>query len=98
MLAQDRLEEVVDQVRVAAAVAAALEERQVFGVLDRLGRREPADALGLEGPKRQVGAEERSRTGLAAGAGSTVSNASRSGVESPRDLQSHRSNVLVGPS
>ena len=35
------IEEVVDQVRVAAAVAAALQERQVVGVLDRRRLREP---------------------------------------------------------
>ena len=35
----------VDQVRVRAAVAAALQERQVLGVLDRRRLREPADRL-----------------------------------------------------
>ena len=45
-VAADGAQEGVDQVRVRAAVAAALKERQVLGVLDggRLG--EPADAFG----------------------------------------------------
>ena len=41
-------QEVVGQVRVRAAVAAALEERQVVGVLDRRGLRELADRLGQQ--------------------------------------------------
>ena len=38
-------QEVVDQVRVRAAVAAALQERQVLGVVNRRRLREPADRL-----------------------------------------------------
>ena len=41
-------QEGVDQVRMRAAVAAALQEREVLGVLDRRWLREPADGLGQE--------------------------------------------------
>jgi hypothetical protein len=41
-------QERVDQVRVRAAVAAALKERQVLGILNRRGLRKPADGLGQQ--------------------------------------------------
>ena len=39
-------EEGVDEMRVRAAVAAALQEGEVIGILDRCRLREPADRLG----------------------------------------------------
>ena len=45
LLAEAGHQEVVDEVRVRAAVAAALQEREVLGVLDRRRLREPADRL-----------------------------------------------------
>ena len=47
-LADARHQEVVDEVRVRAAVAAALQERQMLGVLNRLRLREPLDRLGQQ--------------------------------------------------